>query len=72
MGEPGYQTANFDKISAEMGIVELVRATKHTLYKAACAQAEGQEKRGSCQHRGHGEAGCRAARQEHVARPLPI
>jgi hypothetical protein len=33
MGEPGYQTVNFDKISAEMGIVGLARATKHTLKK---------------------------------------
>jgi hypothetical protein len=31
MGEPAYQTANFDKISAEMGIVGLARATKHAL-----------------------------------------
>jgi hypothetical protein len=29
MGEPDHQTANFGKISAEMGIVELAQVTKH-------------------------------------------
>jgi hypothetical protein len=31
MGEPGYQTAKFSKISVEMRIAGLARPTKHTL-----------------------------------------